>query len=62
MLIVQETVTFQVGPQYVPKIMAILQSGALDLKNEKATLHFDSVGNLRLIEYPHKFTPNLTES
>lgn len=61
MLITQETVKFEVPAHYLPKLMAIIQSGALDLKGEKATLHFDADSNLRIIEYPHRFIPKLTK-
>lgn len=59
-VIQQEMISFEFPKHYLPKVIAILQSGALELKNDKAVLHFDAQGNLKIIEYPHKFIPNLT--
>lgn len=58
-VVIQEMVNFEFPKHYLPKVIAIIQSGALDLKNDKATLHFDSVGNLKIIEYPQKFLPKI---
>lgn len=61
-VVIQEMVNFEFPKHYLPKVIAIIQSGALDLKNEKAVLHFDKDGSLRIIEYPRKFIPvNLTK-
>ena len=61
MLIQQETITFQLPKSHLPKIMAILQSGILDIKGDKAILHFDNAGNLKMIEYTNRYIPvNLT--
>jgi hypothetical protein len=54
-----EIVKFEIPKEYLPSIIAILQSGVLRLKGEKATLHFDNAGNLKIIEYPHKFLTGL---
>lgn len=53
----QDMIKFEVPKHYLPAIMAIIQSGALDLKGDKAILHFDHAGNLKMIEYPNKFIP-----
>jgi len=56
-VIEQETIQFQIPKHYLPKVIALIQSGALDLKGDKATLHFDNGGNLKQIEYPTRFIP-----
>lgn len=56
-----EMVSFQIPKHYLPKIVYIMTSGVLDLKNDCGKLHFDGDGTLRLIEYPKKVPPpNLT--
>ena len=49
-----EQVQFNIPKQFVADIMAIMQSGVLNIRNDKATLHFDSQG-LRVIEHIEKF-------
>lgn len=57
-----EMVTFNIPKHYLSKLITIMQSGALDLKNDKAILHFDNDGMLRIVEYAKKYTAqNLTE-
>lgn len=58
MLQVEEKVSYELPKHYLPKIMAIIQSGCLDLKNEKAVLHFNSNGDLKIVEYSHKYLTN----
>lgn len=60
MLITQKTVAFQIPEQYLKDIMALLESRALETKNDKVILHFDQIG-LKIIESPNKFiVPRLT--
>lgn len=49
-----ETVAFQVPKQFLNDIVSILKSGALETRNDKVILHFDSKG-LRVIERSEKF-------
>lgn len=51
-IIETEKVSFEIPKHYLGKIMDIMQSGALDLKGEKAVLHFDKDNILRIVELP----------
>lgn len=53
-IIEEEMTTFTFPKRYLPKVVAILTSGVLNLKGEKGVLHFDSDNKLRIIEYPNK--------
>jgi hypothetical protein len=55
-IIEEEMTTFTFPKRYLPKIIAIITSGVLNLRGEKGVLHFDSENKLRIIEYPNKIS------
>ncbi len=53
-IIQTEQVSFELPQKYLADVLSILQSGILDIRNDKCVLHFDSTG-LKVIESTHKF-------
>ncbi len=49
-----EQVAFNIPKHYLKDVIHILTSGVLNIRNDKAILHFDSKG-LRVIEKSDKF-------
>ncbi len=60
-VIEEEMIVLKIPKRLAPKVLYIMTSGVLNLRNDKGILHFDNDNNLRLIEYLHKvLPPNLT--
>jgi hypothetical protein len=50
----EEMVQFQLPKHCLTKIIQIIESGVLNCKEQTGYLHFDSNGDIRLVEFMNK--------